>query len=266
MRSLMRHLPHHRDRSTWSYVAADLEKAAAGVGNVEVSVALRLALMLDGVPCAARVFTEWVLVMALIDMSWTQISIHNVVSEWLRAERESFSFYPPWVPFIDNPDLNDPLQNHKRLRLLYLKRGNFMVEIPPDTTWWNVRSLSENELGQLHVSARHNPKWDVDGYKLESVAAVVRESLKSSPDTWTGRIILWGHSRGGPFSILEGNHRMLAYAHAAPRSGLSIDVYVGLSDSYCYWHFADPGLVLGNDLYKREPQIIETADRWLVMV
>ena len=56
-----------------------------------------------------------------------------------------------------------------------------MIEIPPDTTWWNVRSLTENELGELHVSARHNPQWDVDSNKLESVAAVVQEPLTSCP-------------------------------------------------------------------------------------
>jgi hypothetical protein len=89
--------------------------------------------------------------MALVDMHWTQISIHNVVSEFLRAERERFSFYPPWLPVIDDPDLGDPLQNQKRLRLLYIQRANFMVEIPPDTTWWNVESLTENEINELHI-------------------------------------------------------------------------------------------------------------------
>ena len=155
-----------------------------------------------------------------------------MVSEFLRAERENnFSFYAPWLPIVDNPNLSDPLQNHKRLRLLYLRKGQFMIEIPPDTTWWEVCSLTENEIGELYVSAKHNKQWDDAGNKLEQVAAVVREPLKSSPNTWNGRIILWGHDRNGPFSIIEGNHRMLAYAHAAPRSPLSIDVYVGLSDS-----------------------------------
>jgi len=42
--------------------------------------------------------------MALIDMDWTEISIHNVISEFLRAERESFgALHPPWLPLIDSP-------------------------------------------------------------------------------------------------------------------------------------------------------------------
>jgi len=133
-------------------------------------------------------------------------------------------------------------------------------------TWWEVRSLTENEIGELYVSARHNNEWDAAGNRLEQVAAVVREPLRSLPSSWSGRIVLWGHDRAGPFSIIEGNHRMLAYAHCAPRPPLSIDVYVGLSPSYCYWHFADPALVLGNDLYRRAPQIVETEDHWLKLV
>ena len=180
--------------------------------------------------------------------------------------RELFSFYQPWLPVIDNPDLNDPLQNHKRLRLLYLKRAKFMIEIPPDTTWWNVRSLTEDELGELHVSARHTEQWNVDNYKLESVAAVVRKGLTSPPTTWPGRIILWGHERTGPFSILEGNHRMLAYANTARRPPLNIDVYVGLSPSLCYWHFDDPPYLLGNDLIISSDLQLQLVENWPIVV
>jgi hypothetical protein len=126
--------------------------------------------------------------------------------------------------------------------------------------------LTDNELGELHVSARHNAKWNIDRYKLENVAGVVRTRLLSPPDAWPGRIILWGHDRGGPFSILEGNHRMLAYAYdtyAAARPSLNIEVYVGLSDSHCYWHFADPPHQLGSDLCKTDVQL-DVIDDWLI--
>ncbi len=71
--------------------------------------------------------------MALANKDWSKISINNVVLEFLRAERDTkFNFYPPWLPIIDNPNLSDPLENHKRLRLLYIPRGKFMIEIPPE--------------------------------------------------------------------------------------------------------------------------------------
>lgn len=49
--------------------------------------------------------------MALKDLTWTDITIHHVVSEFLRGERDRFTFYPPWVPVIDSPDLSDPTEN-----------------------------------------------------------------------------------------------------------------------------------------------------------
>jgi hypothetical protein len=37
-----------RDNPTWRHVAAQLEQAAAGVDVVDLGIALRLALMLEG--------------------------------------------------------------------------------------------------------------------------------------------------------------------------------------------------------------------------
>lgn len=46
-----KHLPQrHRDRPSWRHVTAELEKAAAGADALDVAVALRLALALEGVP------------------------------------------------------------------------------------------------------------------------------------------------------------------------------------------------------------------------
>jgi hypothetical protein len=104
--------------------------------------------------------------MALANMTWTEISIHHVVLEFLRGEREKLWGPLSWLPAIDAPNLNDPLENAKRLRLLYSPRARFMIEIPPDTTWWEVQSLTENELGELYVSARHTAEWDVAAISL----------------------------------------------------------------------------------------------------
>jgi hypothetical protein len=56
VRELMRHLPEDRlARSTWRYVASQLDKAANGtLDTVEIEIALRLVLMLEGVKCRPR--------------------------------------------------------------------------------------------------------------------------------------------------------------------------------------------------------------------
>ena len=52
VRELMRHLPEdRRERPTWRHVAAELDKAAAGADTADVSIALRMALMIEKVEC-----------------------------------------------------------------------------------------------------------------------------------------------------------------------------------------------------------------------
>jgi hypothetical protein len=55
VRELMRHLPEdRRELSTWRVVADDLDKAARGADVVDVTLALRLVLMLEHVECQLR--------------------------------------------------------------------------------------------------------------------------------------------------------------------------------------------------------------------
>jgi hypothetical protein len=141
--------------------------------------------------------------MALFHKEWNTITIHRVISEFLRAERDNFApIHPPWTPLINSPNLDDPLENNKRLRLFYIKRSIFWIEIPLDTIWYEVNSLTANELDELYVSAKHNPVWDGAGNKLDRVAAVEKIPLHTPPEAW-GRVILWGHNKDGPFSIIE---------------------------------------------------------------
>jgi hypothetical protein len=49
VRVLIEHLPgDHRADPTWCHVAAQLEQAAIGVDVVDLGIALRLALMIEG--------------------------------------------------------------------------------------------------------------------------------------------------------------------------------------------------------------------------
>ncbi len=54
-RLLIEHLPEdRRENPTWRHVAEQLEQAAAGVNVVDLGIALRLALMLEGLECRAQ--------------------------------------------------------------------------------------------------------------------------------------------------------------------------------------------------------------------
>jgi hypothetical protein len=55
IRVLAEHLPEdRRQKSTWRHIAAQLEQAAAGVDVVDLGIALRLALLLEGLECRAQ--------------------------------------------------------------------------------------------------------------------------------------------------------------------------------------------------------------------
>jgi hypothetical protein len=55
VRVLIQHLPEDwREKPTWQHITAQLEQAAAGVDVVDLGIALRLALMLEGLECRAQ--------------------------------------------------------------------------------------------------------------------------------------------------------------------------------------------------------------------
>jgi hypothetical protein len=55
VRVLIQHLPEdRREKPTWQHIIAQIEQAAAGVDVVDLGIALRLALMLEGLECRAR--------------------------------------------------------------------------------------------------------------------------------------------------------------------------------------------------------------------
>ena len=52
---IAKHLPEHvRDKQSWRHVAAELDKAAAGDDTAEASLALCMALSLEGVECRPK--------------------------------------------------------------------------------------------------------------------------------------------------------------------------------------------------------------------
>jgi len=55
VRVLIEHLPSdHRDDPAWRHIAAQLEQAATGVEVVDLGIALRMALMLEGLEYQAQ--------------------------------------------------------------------------------------------------------------------------------------------------------------------------------------------------------------------
>ena len=112
--------------------------------------------------------------------------------------------------------------------------------MPPDTAWYVVQHLGACHFWNLRNI--NHPGWTPhsDTNELLETARTRPEAMRSGavPAEW--QPILWGHERIGPFTILEGNHRMTALAGAPDRfQTLRMVAYVGLSAELCGWHRAD---------------------------
>lgn len=179
--------------------------------------------------------------------TWTPVTFDNVVTAFLRSEQNRFEQYfdltPPDRSLIllsieDTGELG-PLAPVVRRSLLGLIKFGLFHHVPPTTRWFRV-PLRPAHLPELHIIARCG--WDAPGDRneLNSVARRwPRIFLSAPPGDWPA-LILWGHNEEGPFVILEGNHRLLAYASADEAPDLAVDAYVGLSPELCNWHPLDP--------------------------
>jgi len=140
---------------------------------------------------------------------------------------------------VTTPDLRDPEQNQRRRDLLYRRRERLLAYVPESTEWFEVHYLERHHLPQLR--AINFGSWSsprVDENELPKVAHRRRIPLLVTPTEWPPPI-LWGHGRHGPFTLLEGNNRLTAYAGVAKPQPLHITAVVGLSADRCCWHLPD---------------------------
>jgi hypothetical protein len=196
--------------------------------------------------------------MSLVEKAWTKVCVHKVILEFLLAEETTrLSQLPPdQMPalvktqglkrILHEADLNKAAENHTRLRLLCLIRRWLICEIPPDTEWYVVQNLSDYELSELRIIGRCGLDDWADGNEV--LKARKKIHLIEAPSNWKS-IILIGHTRIGPFTIVEGNNRIVAYM-SSNRNGLDVPVYVGLSEMPFFFSCFDSPEKIVNDLWR----------------
>src|SRR5262245_22025454 len=176
---------------------------------------------------------------SLSHQRWTSVSFHHVRLAFLRAEWHKIPGSSQATRFlIDRPDLTSHIDNERRRCLLEEHRAPLLRHVPHDTSWFEVNHLFPNHLEELLVIGRCG--WDSpdDGNQLALVAKRCPRPLQDLPHTWA-QPIFWGHSRRGPFTILEGNNRLVALAGSTPIPEFQLSLYIGLSSAPCRWHLPD---------------------------
>jgi hypothetical protein len=179
----------------------------------------------------------------LEDEGWTPSSYDAMVLAFLKGEWNRWRLADRGdVRLITEPDLTDDAQNLARRSLLKAVRRLVLQHIPSDTRWFEVRHLSGCHFWQLHNIHRSDWSQHSDTNELLKIARVRPERLRQESGSWgSWRPILWAHARVGPFTVLEGNHRLIALAGAGParQQNVRMVAYVGISSRPCEWHRPD---------------------------
>jgi hypothetical protein len=160
-----------------------------------------------------------------------QVTEAEVISDFLRAE-----FYHPeydrdrarFEGLVYEPDVRDAGQNALRRALLFRRRGHMWRELPPDTQWWELEFKPE-EVRQVNVFPRAQWRTPARGnFAAVHVAEQIRRDMGSpNPSALSLRIkvisslmerggsrstvLLIGLDEHHPVTLLEGNHRFIAF-------------------------------------------------------
>ena len=173
----------------------------------------------------------------LSSQNWSPVAVEEVDWAFLYAEADRASLSRK-SPILATPNFTDLEECVHRRELLFKIRAPLLNKIPQSTQWYRVKFLTETHLDELLVIGRCG--WDshTDSNELALVAKRTPQKLIANPDSWYP-LILWGHSQSGPFTILEGNHRLIAYACQKASTHLSSAIFIGISEQPCVFHLPD---------------------------
>jgi len=187
----------------------------------------------------------------------------EVIADFLKAE----FFQPEFDPYrerfsklVFQPDLGNDRECRIRRALLFRRRGRLWRELPLDTEWWEV-ALQPSDLAQLRIFPRKQWRGLASGsfYLLDMISRIKQRVFSESEitsfsakmksvtsDVASGvhmnSIILIGIDASGPFTILEGNHRMAGAMLVSPETAHQrFNFFCGLSPrmSQCCWYQTD---------------------------
>ena len=157
---------------------------------------------------------------------------------------------------VANPNLGSSDENALRRALFFIRHGSLWRELPKGTEWFEIE-VTQTDLNQIRVFPRaqwrklargnfalpkiaralaaggkRNGAEEAFLVKIQNLCAQVRE------ETVGGAILLIGRNESGPFTVLDGNHRVAAATLVSPKSFDHFRFYCGLSARMdrCCWY------------------------------
>jgi O-antigen/teichoic acid export membrane protein len=183
----------------------------------------------------------------------------EVIFEFLKNDFHSpvFEQYQAALhDLVTTPDLQHEGQNKVRRALFNIRHRALWKELPKDTQWFEVE-IEMKDLARIRVFPRAQwRKFALGNFGLTQVAprilderyrdrasAAFLEKIDDLRDhmrqeTVGGAVLLIGQNEAGPFTILDGNHRLVAAALTSPRALEKFRFFCGLSPkmAQCCWY------------------------------
>jgi O-antigen/teichoic acid export membrane protein len=185
----------------------------------------------------------------------------EVIAEFLRNDFQcpEFQEYQEAVArLVTAPVLQNRDDNKMRRALLFVRHGALWRELPEGTEWFEAEIRSA-DLHRIRVFPRaHWRKLAVGDFSITQVAQRVvdqryrdrtpetfrvkiedlRDRLQRGDTAVAGAVLLIGLNESGPFTILDGNHRLLAAMLATPVAVDRLRFFCGLSPkmAQCCWY------------------------------
>lgn len=188
-----------------------------------------------------------------------RISEDQVIAEFLKSDfrNPAFEEYQEVLrELVTTPHFNDAAETAKRRALLFIRHGSLWRELPTGTEWFEVEIRAE-DLSQIRVFPRAQWRKIARGnFTVTVVAERVRQShgqnlaedrfrskLEATGD-WLlhrsdpGAVLLIGLNANEPFTILDGNHRLVAAMLTSPATVQRLRFVCGMSPrmTECCWY------------------------------
>ncbi|HUB02559.1 MAG TPA: hypothetical protein VL983_07730 [Terriglobales bacterium] len=188
-----------------------------------------------------------------------RVSENEVIAEFLKNDFNSpeFAQYRGQLEaLVATPNVQDDQENSVRRALFNVRHGQLWRELPSDTQWFEAE-ISANDLDRLRVFPRAQwRKLALGNFGLAQVADRILDERYRERATTTflekiddlrdqlmqdvvgGAVLLIGRNEGGPFTILDGNHRLVAAMLTSRRTLERFRFFCGLSPNMtrCCWH------------------------------
>jgi hypothetical protein len=188
-----------------------------------------------------------------------QVSENEVIAEFLKNDFQfpQFAQHHELVArLVAAPNLQDQEQNEIRRALFNARHESLWRELPKDTDWFEAE-IQASDLLRLQVFPRAQwLKLAPGDFGLMRVAQRIRDNRyrnrlaeafrqkidhlrhRLEQDDLAGTILLIGRSERGPFTILDGNHRLVAAILISPQTLNKFRFICGLSSKMdqCCWY------------------------------